>query len=884
MKRKDHPTGSSEEFSSGEEEVFEYSEEHSSYELIEESLSSGDEAEEFKGISSPLLTSEDDKNIFCAIRPLAIVDIDIFKSSYKEEIKHFFTTLKERFLLLNNKEIVNFFYRTVEKKEGIFVKRAEGIESIKETILNSTEPLSTNLAVSLKRFVDILSTSINPRNDICLLAYDEEGEQLITEFPKELFIIEWNKFKKTNLGKIICSEDRASIVEIELKRLIATPEYNFRVMQTQNQRVAEESDLFNVKNITQLGTALSRYKVIGFNDYHGDKYIIQTITKLMPTIQASFFCIEIESYRQSRIDEWYDCQDDIKQASLDILLLNNILGGSEAYFHLFLTLKESNIRIKAMDIHTETQTQFGRDSKHTAGTTRMKEANAFFIDCINNALEHSQGKTVIFCSGAKHNRDLQDRLDAKENVGRSGNIIISIKKAEQDITNAQIIISKEFEMLPGDKPLANALTTADISIYVPVNKNELCWENDNLNLEKRSLGSLKRHEDMLEINVSEDIYSDFESLFNLPSLSTQTNPILNVQHYDDKQIEDLIKYYNSKFSQVPIIAPETSIPEIMKDGIPVGGATALEQKLLSFQQDKALDKIIIVLRVNAITKGFDNQANNHYVCIYLEKHRSKKITITYIDPMGENIHHNIEDIIHECLENNFKYKMVLNRTNRIQIYDVEEKEGVILPVEGTNDHDCGPFLIYLVSLVINKLELPNLISLNVDTSKALGQLLRQHYAKRTDFDTIDKEVKSIIPLNNKSASIKHASIAIFEAAKYGNTKKIEKAITKGVDINYREETHGRTLLHVTIIRGHESISNLLINNDNAALNLQDNDGRSPLHLAAIYNRSEVVRLLLEKGANKEIRDNSGKTAKDYAASYQLKLLLEPKDKGKEREK
>lgn len=884
MKRKGHPTGSSEEISSGEEESSRSSGEHSSYELIEESLSSGEEEiDGFKDSSSPLLASEDDSNVFCAIRPLAIVDIDVFNSSYQDGVKHFFTTLKESFSLLNKKEMINFFYRAVEKKEGIFIKRAEGIESIKVAIANSAQPSSTDLAAILKRFVDILSANVNERNDICLLAYDEEGEQLITEFPKELFKIVWNKFKATELGETVCSENRASIIEIELNRLIATPEYNFRVFQAQNQRIAEESDLFNAKNITQLGNALSRYKVIGFNDYHGDKYIIQTITKLMPTIQASFFCIEMESYRQSRIDEWYDCRDDIKQGTLDLLLLNNILGGSEEYFHLFITLKESNIRIKAMDIHTETQTQFERDSRHTAGTTRMKEANAFFINCINKALEDSSGKTVIFFSGAKHNRDLQDRLDVKENVGRSGNIIISIKKAEQNITNAQITISREFEMLSGDKPLANALTTADISIYVPVNNNALYWQNDNLDLEKRSLGSLGKQEDKLKINLSKDTFSDFESLFTLPSLSTQTNPILNVQHYDDKQIEDLIKYYNSKFSQVLIIAPETS-PDIMEDGIPIGGATALEQKLLSFQQDKALDKIIIVLRVNAITKGFDSQANNHYVCIYLEKHRSKKITITYIDPMGENIHHNIEDIIHECLENNFKYKMVLNRTNRMQIYDVEEKEGVILPVEGTNDHDCGPFLIYLVSLVINKLELPNLISLNVDTSKALGQLLREHYAKRTDFDTIDKEIKSIIPLNNKSASIKHESIAIFEAAKYGNTKKIEKLITKGVDINYREEKHGRTLLHVAIIRGHESILNLLINNDNAALNLQDNDGRSPLHLAAMYNRIEVVRLLLEKGADKEIRDNSGKVAKDYAAFYQLKLLLETKDKGKEREK
>ena len=38
----------------------------------------------------------------------------------------------------------------------------------------------------------------------------------------------------------------------------------------------------------------------------------------------------------------------------------------------------------------------------------------------------------------------------------------------------------------------------------------------------------------------------------------------------------------------------------------------------------------------------------------------------------------------------------------------------------------------------------------------------------------------------------------------------------------------------------------------------------PLHLAAFYGSESIVRLLLAKGADKEVRDSLGKTAKDLA--------------------
>ena len=45
---------------------------------------------------------------------------------------------------------------------------------------------------------------------------------------------------------------------------------------------------------------------------------------------------------------------------------------------------------------------------------------------------------------------------------------------------------------------------------------------------------------------------------------------------------------------------------------------------------------------------------------------------------------------------------------------------------------------------------------------------------------------------------------------------------------------------------------------------RDADGRTPMHLAAFYNNTEVAKLLLEKGANANAVNNDGQTPGDLA--------------------
>ena len=50
------------------------------------------------------------------------------------------------------------------------------------------------------------------------------------------------------------------------------------------------------------------------------------------------------------------------------------------------------------------------------------------------------------------------------------------------------------------------------------------------------------------------------------------------------------------------------------------------------------------------------------------------------------------------------------------------------------------------------------------------------------------------------------------------------------------------------------------------VNVQNGDGFTPLHVAAMWGREESVRELLERGADPEISDDEGMTPLDYAES------------------
>lgn len=58
------------------------------------------------------------------------------------------------------------------------------------------------------------------------------------------------------------------------------------------------------------------------------------------------------------------------------------------------------------------------------------------------------------------------------------------------------------------------------------------------------------------------------------------------------------------------------------------------------------------------------------------------------------------------------------------------------------------------------------------------------------------------------------------------------------------------------------------------MNAQDQDGNTPLHAAARKGFSDVVELLLAHGADRDIKNNNGKTALMVARKHEHKKVIE----------
>lgn len=90
--------------------------------------------------------------------------------------------------------------------------------------------------------------------------------------------------------------------------------------------------------------------------------------------------------------------------------------------------------------------------------------------------------------------------------------------------------------------------------------------------------------------------------------------------------------------------------------------------------------------------------------------------------------------------------------------------------------------------------------------------------------------------------------------------------------------YGYSTLHYSVQGNCVLITENLINNYNLPIDAITQNGQTPLMIGSIYNATDTVKLLIEHGADKTIKDNDGKTAYDLAVendNKELAKLLKP---------
>lgn len=112
---------------------------------------------------------------------------------------------------------------------------------------------------------------------------------------------------------------------------------------------------------------------------------------------------------------------------------------------------------------------------------------------------------------------------------------------------------------------------------------------------------------------------------------------------------------------------------------------------------------------------------------------------------------------------------------------------------------------------------------------------------------------------NVNAVNAHDETPLMYLAVIGQTKRAADLIKKGAEVNRL----GWTPLHYAASKGHADTVKLLLANK-AIVNAPSPDGTSPLMMAAYAGSEEVVRILLNAGADVTARNLRGEDAADWA--------------------
>ena len=142
-------------------------------------------------------------------------------------------------------------------------------------------------------------------------------------------------------------------------------------------------------------------------------------------------------------------------------------------------------------------------------------------------------------------------------------------------------------------------------------------------------------------------------------------------------------------------------------------------------------------------------------------------------------------------------------------------------------------------------------------------------------------VLPLISCGGSSGNISTSSVDLLTAIDEGNATIIKQHIDAGTNINDYPIPEGLAFegaqpIHLAVIKGNAEIVKMLL--DNGAqidIKAKNRDQATPLHWAVFFQQKEMVSLLIKSGANINALDAHGGTPVDTATYVKLTVLQDP---------
>lgn len=120
-------------------------------------------------------------------------------------------------------------------------------------------------------------------------------------------------------------------------------------------------------------------------------------------------------------------------------------------------------------------------------------------------------------------------------------------------------------------------------------------------------------------------------------------------------------------------------------------------------------------------------------------------------------------------------------------------------------------------------------------------------------------------MKRSSKNSENSPTDLEQAVYLGNLNKTKELIRSGHNIESKDD-YGRTILYYAIKKGFNEIVELLCKS-NTNVNNQDHEGKAPLHFACIYSQLKSAEFLIKYGAQIDLKDENGNTPLSDAIFY-----------------
>jgi ankyrin repeat protein len=120
-----------------------------------------------------------------------------------------------------------------------------------------------------------------------------------------------------------------------------------------------------------------------------------------------------------------------------------------------------------------------------------------------------------------------------------------------------------------------------------------------------------------------------------------------------------------------------------------------------------------------------------------------------------------------------------------------------------------------------------------------------------------------LPFSQRQAPQSSSDLSIHSLAEAGAEAAIQSLLIENSTAIQEEDPQGRTALHIAAQMGNHRLMLLLLRRG-ANVNAEDNDSSTPLHLAVKAKSARCVRLLVARFADKDVMDGFNKTPVQYA--------------------